>query len=124
MIILTLRIVMDVEKRDEVKKLFGLYFGPVSVQPGCNNIGLYANCMRPEEFLLIEEWESWKFIRHHVRSLDFQNVLDIIDLAKEPPEIRFHSASFKQGFEMVEDIRKDNAVGYQLLKEKQIQKIG
>lgn len=104
---------MNFEKRDEIRKLFSLYVGPVSVQPGCNNAGLYSHYMHPDEFLLVEEWGSWRTLQSHIRSLDFQKILDIIDLAKEPPEIKFHTVSSVKGFEMVEELRKNIALGYQ-----------
>jgi quinol monooxygenase YgiN len=104
---------MNFEKRDEIRKMFSLYVGPVSVQPGCNNVGLYSHCMRPDEFLLVEEWESWRTLQNHIRSLDFQKILDIIDLAKEPPEIKFRTVSSTKGFETVKELRKNIAPGYQ-----------
>ena len=38
--------------------------------------------------------------------------LDISDLAKEPPEIRFHTVSSTKGFTMVEELTKNMTLGY------------
>jgi quinol monooxygenase YgiN len=104
---------MSFDRRDEIKELFSLYVGPVSVQPGCNEVGLYSHYMHSEEFLLVEEWESWRSLQNHIRSVNFQNILDIIDLAKEPPEIKFHAVSSSKGFEMIEGLRNKIVFGYQ-----------
>jgi hypothetical protein len=61
--------------------------------------------MSPGNFMLIEEWESRKSLQKHIRSDDFQTILDIIDLAKEPPEIKFNKVSLVRGFEMVKKLR-------------------
>jgi quinol monooxygenase YgiN len=112
LIVMTLRVRIELERREEIRELSSLYFGPVSFRLGCNNVDLYLHGMQPEEFLLVEEWRSWKYLQNHIISVDFQNILDIIDLAKEPPEIRFHTVSSTKGFTMVEELRKNITLGY------------
>jgi quinol monooxygenase YgiN len=107
LIVMTLRVRMNFERIDEIKKLFSLYAGPVSVQSGCITVGLYSHYMHPEEYMLIEEWESRESLQKHIRSNDFQKILDIIDLAKEPPEIKFRTVSSIKGFELVKELRKN-----------------
>jgi quinol monooxygenase YgiN len=106
MIMVTLHFNVDLDRKGEIVKLFSLYAGPVSVQTGCLAVRLYAHYKYPGDFVLVEEWISRKSFQKHLRSHDFQNVLDIIDLSKEPPEIKFHTVSSIEGFEIVEKLRK------------------
>jgi quinol monooxygenase YgiN len=112
MIIVTLRVNVALDRKDEINKLFASYVGPVSVGSGCLAVCLYSDCVHPGNFLLIEEWRSRSFLQKHIRSRDFQKVLRIIDLAKELPEIRFHTTSTVEGFEVVEKLRKKAVLSY------------
>jgi hypothetical protein len=56
---------------------------------------------------LLSAWESRESLQKHIRSNDFQKILDIIDLAKEPPEIKFRTVSSIKGFELVKELRKN-----------------
>lgn len=112
MIIVTLHFSVNLDRKNEIVKLFSLYAGPASVQTGCLTVRLYAHFKYPGDFVLIEEWVSRKSLQKHIRSYDFQKVLDIIDLARKPPEIKFHTVSSIEGFEIVEKLRKKCAQIY------------
>jgi quinol monooxygenase YgiN len=111
MMIVTLRIKASVETRRHIVDLFESYGGPVSVRAGCMSVNLYSCFSEPGDFILLEEWSSRKALEAHVRSEDFRKVLAIMDLAGEPPELRFCSVSSSEGFEMVERLRSEEAAG-------------
>jgi quinol monooxygenase YgiN len=105
MILMTLRIKVPSEKRSDIISLFESYRGPVSVHPGCVNIHLYAHHSTGNAFILVEEWNSRGAFEDHVRSNDFLRILTIMELAVEPPDLRFHTVSSVKGFELVERLR-------------------
>ena len=71
MIIITLRIKVALEKRKDVIDLYESYRGPVSVLPNCASIHLYSNYTNRNGFVLLEEWNSEKAFKKHIRSNDF-----------------------------------------------------
>jgi quinol monooxygenase YgiN len=107
MLFVTLRINVPAHMTPHIISLFESYSGPVSVRAGCRSVNLYAHFAIPGEFMLVEEWNSQGALEEHVRSDDFRKVLAIMDLAGEPPELKFHTVSLEKGFELVESLRKE-----------------
>jgi quinol monooxygenase YgiN len=54
-----------------------------------------------------EQWESEEALHNHLRSDLYRRVLNAMELSKRPPEVAFYKASEKQGFELIETIRRD-----------------
>jgi quinol monooxygenase YgiN len=75
------------------------------------SVNLYAHFSSPEEFILVEEWSSRQALENHVRSADFRRVLAIMDLAAQPPDLRFHSVASTEGFELVVKLREEERGG-------------
>jgi quinol monooxygenase YgiN len=104
-VIVTLDVSVIPERRTELMDLFASYAGPASAQPGCLAVRLYSPPASSVDFLLLEEWNSAESLEKHVQSDDFRKVLAIMDLAGEPPELRFNTISSVDGFELVEKLR-------------------
>jgi quinol monooxygenase YgiN len=102
---ITLHVCVPPAKKAEVIVLFDSYVGPVSVHPDCRKANLYSNITTHYDFLLLEEWDSQRALQDHIRSDDFLKILAIMDLASKPPELRFHTVSSVEGFELVEELR-------------------
>jgi quinol monooxygenase YgiN len=105
MIIVTLRVKVPSAKRADFMSLCESFTGPTSVQPGCRKIDVYNNINDNNELLLVEEWSSWEDLRRHVLSENFRKVLVMMDLARENPQINFHTVSSTEGFGLVERLR-------------------
>ncbi len=54
---------------------------------------------------LIEEWESREALDRHVRSDHYRKILAAMDLASEPPDIRFCCVALIAGMERIEELR-------------------
>ena len=105
MVITSVRINAPLGKRDEIVKTLGSLLGPTRVLPGCLSCNIYQDLENPNMLTLIEEWESRASLDRHVRSDEFRRILAAIDLASEPPEIRFCSVASTSGIELIEEIR-------------------
>ena len=105
-LIVTLRIHVPASMASHVTDLFEVYRGPVSARSGCVSVNLYSHFSNSSELLLVEEWSSRKALENHVRSDDFRRVLAIMDLADQPPDLRFHSVASTEGFDLVVKLRK------------------
>ena len=109
MLIMSLRIRVPSHAVPHIVGLFESYRGPVSVRAGCSSVNLYEHPSSTGDFILLAEWNSEGALEAHVRSDDFRKVLAIMDLADEPPELKFNTVSSARGFELVEEIRREQA---------------
>ena len=53
----------------------------------------------------VQEWDSREAMAEHIRSKDYRNILAVMELASEPPEIKFVEALNTDGMELIEEIR-------------------
>jgi quinol monooxygenase YgiN len=114
MIISTLSIKVPSSKKKEIINTFDYFVGPVSVQPGCLSVKLYSEVNTNNgKLLLVEIWNSQTNLNRHIRSDEFRKILAIMDIAKEHPEIKFHTISSTEGFDLVERLRRKNEVSQQ-----------
>lgn len=62
---------------------------------------------RAEEgtILYIEEWKNQEALHQHIQSDLYRRVLTVMDLASEPPNIRF--CNFEQGLELIQSLRQE-----------------
>jgi quinol monooxygenase YgiN len=79
--------------------------GWTSAQPGCISMALYQDTNNPDTMMLLEEWEDWKSIENHIRSDSYRNVLELIELSSEQPEIKFRGVSNTKGMAFIERLR-------------------
>lgn len=75
--------------------------------PGC------VGCWVSEEDYLhnhvryAEQWESEQAFHNHLRSDLYRRILNAMELSKRPPEVSFYHTTEKQGFELIETVRRE-----------------
>jgi quinol monooxygenase YgiN len=106
MVILWIHIQVRPSRRVDAIELFDSISGPVSVQPGCLRVGVYAEINNDDDMVLIEEWQSQKDLERHLNSHDFQKILAVMDLADVKPDLRFLKVSSERGLALLESIRR------------------
>jgi quinol monooxygenase YgiN len=79
--------------------------GPTRAQLKCISCQLYQDVEDAELVSFIQEWESQEALNDHIRSDDYRKVLAVMELASEPPEIKFITAVKTEGLELIEEIR-------------------
>ena len=102
--VLTIRLTADEALRSSMIDTLRGIAGPTRVHPGCRRLGVYLAADNPEEFTLIEEWETLEAMTAHLRSRDFRAVLSVIDLSKRAPEIRLDSVTSTEGIERLTEM--------------------
>lgn len=105
MIIATLRMFVPPEKRDDVLRTLRLLMGPTRAQLSCISCRLYQEVEDANLISFIQEWNSWEALETHIRSNDYRKVLAVMELASEPPEIKFVEALKTDGIELIKEIR-------------------
>ncbi|HID75677.1 MAG TPA: antibiotic biosynthesis monooxygenase [Planctomycetaceae bacterium] len=99
MIQATLRIVAPRRKRDEILRAFRLFAGPTRVERGCIRCHLYVDAEEEHAISYVEQWETEDDLVRHLRSDRYRNLVALIDVSIEPPEVRFETISRSVGLE-------------------------
>ena len=74
-------------------------------EPGCVSCHIYGDLQEKNVLMLKEIWRSEEDLDHHLRSEEFRNLLLILEMALEQPEIRFDTISSSTGIETIEKAR-------------------
>jgi len=101
-----LKITVPPNKKIDAIQMVRSILGWIRAQPGCISMTLYEDTDHPDSMMLLEEWEDWSSIEHHIRSDSYRSILELIELSSEPPEIKFRSVSTTKGIELIERLRR------------------
>ena len=105
MVLATIRMLLPHQKRGEALKILRSIAEQSRVQPGCLSSRIYGD-LEEENVLMIEAmWQDQEALEHHLRSEEYRNLLLVVELAIECPEIKFNSISSSTGIETIEKIR-------------------
>ena len=69
------------------------------VNIGCDRCHVYQDAQKAQTILLEEAWKSEEELDHHLRSDGFRDVLVVMEMAVEPPEIQFSTIAGVTGIE-------------------------
>jgi quinol monooxygenase YgiN len=94
------------EKRDDVIRTLRLAMGPTQARLSCISCRLYQDVDDENLISFVQEWDSREALETHIRSNDYRNVLAVMELASEPPEIKFVESLKTNGMELIEEIRR------------------
>ena len=104
MIVVTLRMVVAPEKREDFLKTIRGILEPTRVEPGCKSFYFYQDIEDKNAFILVEEWETKADLDSHIHKDSYRKVLALMDLLSEPPEIKFNTVSHVAGMEYVAEV--------------------
>jgi quinol monooxygenase YgiN len=93
------------ERREEVVSTLRMVMGPTVAQLKCISCGLYQDADDENIVSFVQEWESQEALDEYIRSDEYRKILAVMDLASEPPEIKFITAVKTEGLELIEEIR-------------------
>ena len=93
------------EHRNDVLELLFMLNGATLATPGCLRCCIYQDLREQDSFAILQEWECENRLQQFVRSSDFSKVLALLDLAKEPPEVRFNTISATSGMEFIQQVK-------------------
>jgi quinol monooxygenase YgiN len=96
---------IPLEKQSEALEILGSMSEQTRFEPGCISCRLYRG-VQEERALMIEEiWESENDLQRHLQSDKYRKVLLVVEMAAEPPEIRFDTIAHSNGVETIEKAR-------------------
>jgi len=108
MILSTIRMTIHGEKRDEALKILRSMAEQFKVRRGCLSCRVYEDSHEGNVLMIQEIWKSGEELERHLRSDEYHNVLLVMEMALEQPEIRFDTISSSAGIETIEKARNSN----------------
>jgi quinol monooxygenase YgiN len=101
----TIRMLIPLEKQSEALEILGSMTEQIQFEPGCIGRWLYRGVEDVRAILLEELWMSDEDVQRHLRSEKYRKVLLVVEMAAEPPEIRFDEIAHSTGVETIEQAR-------------------
>jgi quinol monooxygenase YgiN len=101
----TIRMLIPLEKQSEALEILGSMTEQIQFEPGCISSRLYRGVEDERAIMLEELWMNEEDVQHHLRSDKYHKVLLVVEMAAEPPEIRFDNITHSGGVETIEKAR-------------------
>jgi len=100
-----IRMLIPLEKQSEALDILGSMIEQTQFEPGCVSCRLYRGVEDARAIMFEELWLSEEDVQCHLRSDNYRKVLLVVELAVEPPEIRFDNITRSGGMEKIEQAR-------------------
>lgn len=102
----TIRIFIPAEKQSDALEILTSVSEQTQFEPGCVCSRLYRDVTDSRVTLLEELWLTFEDLQRHLQSEKYRNILLVVEMAAEPPEIRFDTITQTSGVETIEQARK------------------
>jgi len=96
---------IPLEKQTEALEILGSTIEQTQFEPGCVSCRLYSGVEDARAIMLEELWLSDEDVQCHLRSEKYRKILLVVEMAAEPPEIRFDNITHSGGVETIEQAR-------------------
>jgi quinol monooxygenase YgiN len=101
MILATLRLTIQPDKREEFLNSVQGLTEPAGVEPGCISSRFYQDTLNDNAFAFVEEWETQADLDRHIRKETFRMLITVMDFLKGPPEVQFNEVTQTTGLEAI-----------------------
>jgi quinol monooxygenase YgiN len=101
----TIRMRIPPQKRSEALLILVSLSEQVQFEKGCISCRLYCGVEDEDVILLEELWSNFEDLHRHLRSHRYRELLLVVEMAAEPPEIRFDTIAQTSGMETIEQAR-------------------
>ena len=101
----TIRMLIPLDKQSEALQILGRVSDQVRFEPRCLSSRLYRGVDEVRAIMLEELWETDREFLQHLRSDTYRRILLVIEMAEEPPDIRFDFIADSGGVEVIEQAR-------------------
>ena len=106
MILVTLKMIVQPERRSDLLETMRGMLEPARVERGCLSYRLYEDVENRNAFVLLEEWATQEDLERHISKDNERRLLALMDLLSEQPELRFNTVSHTAGMDLIEDVLK------------------
>jgi quinol monooxygenase YgiN len=92
-------------RRGEILELLRYCADDLRTKPGCMGAGVYEAGDQNEAILYLERWRSAEELHRHIQSNLYLGVLNAMDLASAPPDVKFYEVSNMESMELIATLR-------------------
>ena len=100
-----IRMVIPLNKQIEAIDILSSVSARVRYEPSCISSRIYRDVDEVRAIMLEELWTNQEEILKHLQSEAYHRVLLVIEMAEEPPEIRFDTIEGSSGIETIANAR-------------------
>jgi len=100
-----IRMLIPLEKQSEALDILGSTIEQTQFEPGCLSCRVYRGVEDVRAIMLEELWASDEDVQLHLQSDEYRKILLVVEMAEEPPEIRFDTIDHSTGVETIEQAR-------------------
>ncbi len=111
MILSTLRMIVQPERRSDLLETIRVMLEPTRVERGCLSYRLYEDVENRNAFVLLEEWATQEDLERHISKDNQRQLLVLMDLLSEQPELRFNTVLHTAGMDLIENVLKADGPG-------------
>ena len=100
-----IRVLIPLEKQSEALEILRSTIEETLFDPGCISCWLYRGVEDVCAIMFEELWVNDEDVERHLRSEKYHKILLVVEMAAEPPEIRFDTITHSSGVETIEQAR-------------------
>ena len=97
----SVRMQIPSQKRDEVLGILSNLSRKTRYEAGCVSCRVYLGAEEEDGILLDEIWSDEQLLDHHLRSANFNKVIQLVELSSAPPEFKFETVLHSSGIETI-----------------------
>ncbi len=101
----TIRMVIPLERQSEALEILRSMTEEIRFEAGCISCRLYKGVEDEQAIMFEELWRTDEDAVRHMRSKKYRKILLVVEMAEEPPEIRFDTITGSSGVETIEKAR-------------------
>ena len=106
----TIRVVLNRKKQEDALIILRSLAERTRVLPGCLACRVYRDVQQGRALLFDQIWMNEEDLNRHIRSDEYRNILLVMEMAAEKPEIRFETFSNVTGMETIENLRMGSVI--------------
>jgi quinol monooxygenase YgiN len=92
-------------RREEMVRSIRMLMRSSRLDSGCLDCRLYSDVADPNALTLIEEWATQSDMERRLRSAAYGQLLQLVELSRQPPETVFHTITETSGIEAIQQNR-------------------
>jgi len=104
MIVSILKIIAEPSNKEGILEILYSVKGPIEAKPGCLNSSVFQDLQDERLIYYKETWQDKANLYKHIRSDLYRNIIAVMDMSSEPPDIKFNTVSNTAGMELIKKI--------------------
>ncbi|MCF8033560.1 MAG: antibiotic biosynthesis monooxygenase [Desulfarculaceae bacterium] len=101
----SIRMLIPLGRHREALEILKSVHARVKAESNCISARIYRGLDDDSTIMIEELWKSQEDILHHLRSDDYRQVLLVLEMAEEPPDIRFDTIAHSGGVDIIRNAR-------------------